>query len=93
MLLERIQRDAMIPLIRKRGVVTQAEKQMVADSEYAYAKKVVKYNKPFSSVISYLKQYIKDDITIKKKKIIWKFFVYRILHFPVRKIFIEFHNQ
>ena len=93
MLLERIKRDAMIPLIRKRGVVTQAEKQMAADSEYAYAKKVVKYNKPFSSVISYLKQYIKDDITIKKKKIIWKFFVYRILHFPVRKIFIEFHNQ
>lgn len=93
MLLERIKRDGLIPLIRKRGVVTQTESKMVADAEYAYAKNVVKYKKPLSGVISYLAQYIKDDVTIRKKKILWKFFAYRILHFPVRKMFIEFHDQ
>ncbi len=93
MLLERIKRDGMIPLIRKRGAVSQAERKMVADAEYAYAKKVVKYKKPLSGVVSYLTQYIKDDVTIRKKKILWKFIAYRILHFPVRKMFIEFHDQ
>jgi hypothetical protein len=93
MLKERINRDAMIPLIRKRGVDTQSERKMVADADYAYAKKVVKYKKPLSSVVSFLAEYIKDDVTIRKKKILWKFFAYRILHFPVRKMFIEFHDQ
>ncbi len=92
MLLARIKRDGMIPLIRRRGVVTQDERKMIANAEYAYAKSVIKYKKPYGSVLSYLTQYIKDEVTIRKKKIIWKFFIYRILHFPVKKIFIEFHD-
>lgn len=100
LLKQRIARDADVVLIRKywndkaagidTGELTEAQKHIIAFSEFFYLKTAIKFYPSASHLKQLMHEYIKDDMMIEKKLLMWKYFIYRVLHIPHSKTTVKF---
>lgn len=97
---DRIERDANVVAIRRYwdnnvmgiegGTLTEAQKSIIAFSEFFYMKTAIKFHPSGSIVRKMLCEYMKDELVEHKTLILWKFFLYRVLHLNYKKNNIKF---
>ena len=104
LLRQRVRRDASIHTIKEfrnkedvcqtksMALLTAEQRELVMLSEFMFMKTAIKYHPSTTALNKMLSKYLSED-SERKLLVLWKYFLYRILHLKPRKILVQFSTN